>query len=138
MKQFFVWVKFVGALLGLLGLGVTAYLWAFVSNMTDKMPLDLVWGYSILDQMITLTLAGFGILAFVYAIAEKMSWKNLLFGLPMFALNALVLFTWWHMELCPGTDFNVATFLVIVCCLLNFVSASIFLVRRFAVPDIAA
>lgn len=138
MKQFFAWSKLVGVLLALLGLSISVYMWTFLSG--NPSPIDLIgptlWNYPVLDWLVTMTLGGFGILAFVYAIAEQRTWKNFLFGLPMFGLNALELYTWWSMELGKGTDINVATILFSFVVLTNTCAAVIYLFRRFTLPTI--
>lgn len=84
MKQFFAWSKLVGVLLALLGASLLVYMWTFFSS--NPLPIDLIgpslWNYPVLDWLVTMTLGGFGILAFVYAIAEQRTWKNLFLVCP--------------------------------------------------------
>jgi hypothetical protein len=138
MKQFFAWMKLVGLVLAALGASLSVYMWALLAGYPS--PIDLIgptlWSYPVLDWLVTMTLVGFGILTFVYAIAEQRTWKNLLFGLPMFVLNAVTLYTWWHMELGKGTDVNVATILFSFVVLTNACAAAIYLFRRFQLPTI--
>ncbi len=140
MKQFFAWMKLVGLLLVALGASLSIFMWALLAGYSS--PIDLIgpvlWSYPVLDWLVTMTLAGLGLLGFVYAIAEQRTWKNLLFGLPMFSMNAIMLYTWWHMELGKGTDVNVATFLFSIIVLLNACAVSLYLFRRFRLPDIEA
>ncbi len=134
MKKIFSW----SVLFTLLGASLSVWMWTFWSGIS--MPIDLIsptlWNYPVIDWLVSVTLIGFGILAFAYTIAEERTKKNLLYGLPVFALNAVVLFTWWLMEIGKGTDVNVAMFLFSFAILINARAAVLYLVRHTARPAI--
>lgn len=139
MKQFYLWCKFVGLLVAILGVLLSAYVTAFV--MTDfPLPIDLIgptqWEYPILDWLITGIGLTFCVLGFVYATAEHRTWQNFLYGLPMFIMNAMMLYIWWHMERGLGTDITLASFWLNLFMMANFCAAVLYLFRRFELPPI--
>lgn len=142
MKHFFNLSKLVGLVLAALGAGLSYWMWALLAGVPAPLAFDLLgptlWSYPVLDWMVTGALAGFAGLALVHALAEGLTWKNFLFGLPMFVLNALTLYTWWHMELGKGTDVNVATLFFSFTIVVNTVVAFMYLLRRFKLPEIVA
>src|SRR3989344_2828847 len=135
MKHFFNLSKLVGLVLASLGVSLAYWMLSLLAGAPAPLALDLLgptlWSYPVLDWMITGVLVGFGALAFIHALAEGWTWKNFLFGLPMFALNSVTLYTWWHMELGKGTDVNVATLFFSFTLLVNTVVALMYLLRRF-------
>lgn len=139
MTQFFAWSKLFGTVVALAGGYLSFWTWAALDTSV-KVP-DLLgptlWGYPVLDWLITSVGACFGVLAFIYAVAEKRTWTNALFGLPLFGINAFALIVWWSMET-GHADVVIGLIVFSITVAANIVASAIFLSRPFAVPAIEA
>lgn len=139
MKQFFVWTKVFSAPVAILGALLSYYVWTFVAG--QPVPLDLIgpilWGYPVLDWLITGVGGCFAALAFVYAVSEKRTWTNWLYGIPLSFINVLMVYTWWSMEK-GNTDVVLASILLSVGMIANVCAAGIYLFRPFHLPAIEA
>jgi hypothetical protein len=101
MKQFYAWAKFFSLLLTVLAVWVICQIWLFMigKNMWFDLITPSLGGYPIIDWIITGVLTIFALLAFAFSTVERRSWKNFLFGLPLFCINVFVILIWWRMEL---------------------------------------
>ena len=131
MKQFYVWTKFASAILAILGIFLTIYIWAFVAGA--DIPIDLIgrviMGVPVIDWLMTLVNVSFLFLAFVYSYHEYRTRIGLLSALPLFALNALMLVIWWTMELLGNSDMLFVCMIMAVVMMANMIAAGMYVFR---------